>query len=108
MSLRVLIEATLEEAPRMMAAVRAAVDAQDATRLRLSAHTLKGAMRYFGETPAYQEAFHLENLATRGISSMRPTPSTGSTRLSASRAQHAGLSAKRHAEFCTRLHDTIE
>ena len=64
--LQILIEATLEESPRLMAAIRAAVDAEDAAKLRLSAHTLKGALRYFGETPAYQEAFCLENCAQEG------------------------------------------
>jgi HPt (histidine-containing phosphotransfer) domain-containing protein len=64
--LRILIEATLEEAPRLMASIRAAIDAQDATRLRISAHTLKGALRYFGDTRAYQAAFYLENLAREG------------------------------------------
>lgn len=65
-ALRVLNEATLEEAPRLIAAIRAAVDARDASKLQLSAHTLKGAMRYFGETAAYEEAFCLERLARAG------------------------------------------
>ncbi len=64
--LRVLIEATLEESPRLMTAIRAAIDARDAAQLRISAHTLKGAMRYFGETLAFDEAFCLENLAQKG------------------------------------------
>jgi signal transduction histidine kinase/DNA-binding response OmpR family regulator len=60
--LRVLIEATMEESPRMAAAIRAAIDAGDATRLRLAAHTLKGALRYFGETPASTAAYRLEQI----------------------------------------------
>ncbi len=72
--LRILIEATLEEAPRLMASIRAAIDAQDATRLRISAHTLKGALRYFGDTRAYQEAFCLENLVARGVFHRRRDP----------------------------------
>jgi len=49
-----------------MAAIRAALDAQDSEKLHLSSHTLKGAMRYFGETPAYQEVFAIETLAREG------------------------------------------
>ncbi len=64
--LRVLIEATLEEAPRMAASVRAAIEARDATQLRLAAHTLKGALRYFGETPASAAAYCLEKMGSDG------------------------------------------
>jgi two-component system, sensor histidine kinase and response regulator len=64
--LRIVVEAGLEESPRLVEAVRAAVAAEDATRLRLAAHTLKGAMRYFGETPAYDAAFCVENAACEG------------------------------------------
>ena len=61
--LQILIEAAMDEVPRLMAAIRQALAARDAGKLRLSAHTLKGAMRYFGETRAYREAFSLETLA---------------------------------------------
>ena len=79
--LRILIEATLEEAPRLMTAIQTAIDAHDATGLRIAAHTLKGALRYFGDTRAYQEAFDLENLA-RGIFPPLPTRSTALVRRS--------------------------
>ena len=49
-----------------MTVIRAAIDSQDATRLRIAAHTLKGALRYFGDTRAYEEAFCLENLGAEG------------------------------------------
>jgi signal transduction histidine kinase/CheY-like chemotaxis protein/HPt (histidine-containing phosphotransfer) domain-containing protein len=62
--LRVLIEATMEESPRMAAAIRAAIDAGDATQLRLAAHTLKGSLRYFGETPASAVAWRLEQMGS--------------------------------------------
>ena len=64
--LQILIEASLEEAPRLVEAIRAAVAEEDSSKLRLAAHTLKGAMRYFGETRAYQEAFFLEGRRARG------------------------------------------
>jgi HPt (histidine-containing phosphotransfer) domain-containing protein len=38
----------------------------DVTALRHAAHTLKGAIRYFGETPAYVEAYRIEQLARAG------------------------------------------
>ena len=43
-----MAEAALEETPRLMAAMRQAVAQRDRTQLRLSAHTLKGSIRYFG------------------------------------------------------------
>ena len=52
----------LEESPRLLATVRSAAAARDATQLRLSAHTLKGTLRYFGETSAYDAAQHLERM----------------------------------------------
>jgi HPt (histidine-containing phosphotransfer) domain-containing protein len=59
---KVIAEAALEECPRLAAAVRAAAVARDAVQLRLSAHTLKGALRYFGETPAFTAAQSLEKM----------------------------------------------
>ena len=64
--LRILVEATLEEAPRLTAAIHAAIDAQNAEQLRLSAHTLKGSLRYFGETPAFAAADSLERMGQKG------------------------------------------
>jgi signal transduction histidine kinase/DNA-binding response OmpR family regulator/HPt (histidine-containing phosphotransfer) domain-containing protein len=64
--LRVVIEATMEESPRMAAAIRAAIEAKDATQVRLAAHTLKGALRYFGDTPASAAACRLERMGSDG------------------------------------------
>ena len=60
---QVLVEATLAEAPNMLAAVRLAIDKGDAPGLRLAAHTLKGSLRYFGDTAACQWAICLEKMA---------------------------------------------
>jgi HPt (histidine-containing phosphotransfer) domain-containing protein len=60
---QVLVEATLAETPNMLAAVRSAMDRGDAPGLQLAAHTLKGTLRYFGETAAYQWAVSLEKMA---------------------------------------------
>ncbi|MHC4404033.1 MAG: CHASE domain-containing hybrid sensor histidine kinase/response regulator [Planctomycetota bacterium] len=64
--LNVVIDAVLEESPRTLAKVREAVAAGDPAALRLSAHTLKGSIRYFGEGPAFQSAFELERMGRDG------------------------------------------
>jgi two-component system, sensor histidine kinase and response regulator len=64
--LRTVIEAALEELPRLVAAIHGAVADRDATKLRLTAHTLKGSLRYFGMTPALEAACHLEQMGQDG------------------------------------------
>ena len=64
--LQVVVEAVLEEAPRLMEAIRGAIGAGDAEGLRLAAHTLKGSIRYFGEGPAYRLAYRLEMMGRDG------------------------------------------
>ena len=63
---QVLVEATLAEAPNMLAAVHSAIDEGDAPGLRLAAHTLKGTLRYYGDTAASQWAICLEKMAGNG------------------------------------------
>jgi len=58
--LRIVVDAALEEIPRLMSAVREAIAGEDAAALRLAAHTLKGAIRYFGDSPAFDHAYELE------------------------------------------------
>jgi HPt (histidine-containing phosphotransfer) domain-containing protein len=60
---QVLVEATLAETPNMLAAVRTAIEQGDAPGLKLAAHTLKGSLRYFGDTAAYKWAESLEKMA---------------------------------------------
>jgi len=60
--LKTVVEAALEEIPRLMAAIRQAITNSDTTVLRLSAHTLKASLRYFGKTVAYEEALRLERM----------------------------------------------
>jgi len=64
--LGVVVEAALEEIPRLMEEIRRAVAAGDAATLRLVAHTLKGSIRYFGQGPAYQHAYRLEQMGRDG------------------------------------------
>ena len=49
-----IVAAALEELPRLLAAIREAVAAANHTALRLSAHTLKGSVQYFGASRAYR------------------------------------------------------
>jgi HPt (histidine-containing phosphotransfer) domain-containing protein len=65
--LRLATEAFLEEHPKMVDAIRAAVDAGDAASLRVSAHTLKGALRYFGSVDALERAYQIELAAETGV-----------------------------------------
>jgi CheY-like chemotaxis protein len=62
-TLRVVVEAALEECPRMAAEVRQAVADGDAKALKLAAHKLKGALRYFGPTEVSEHALGLERMA---------------------------------------------
>jgi CheY-like chemotaxis protein/HPt (histidine-containing phosphotransfer) domain-containing protein len=64
--LHIVVEAALDESPRLAASLRAAIDSGDATQLRLTAHTLKGALRYFGDSPAFDAAQHLERMGYEG------------------------------------------
>jgi len=59
---RVIVDAALEEAPRLLRSIREAIDRSDADALRLTAHTLKGSIRYFGATRAFELAFQLETM----------------------------------------------
>jgi two-component system, sensor histidine kinase and response regulator len=60
--LKTVVEAAIEEIPRLMAAICQAITASDAAALRLAAHTLKGSLRYFGQTPAYEDSLRLEKM----------------------------------------------
>ena len=64
--LDVVVETALEEAPRLIEAIHAAVAAGDPPALRLAAHTLKGSIRYFGQGPAYHLAGRLEQMGREG------------------------------------------
>ncbi len=58
--LKIVIETYLEESPKLVAAVRAAIDQRDAPKVLLAAHTLKGSLRFFGCDRAFQSAYRLE------------------------------------------------
>ncbi len=58
--LQAVVAAALKEAPRLMKHIRQAVADGDAPGLRIAAHTLKGAVRYFGEGLVYDGAYQME------------------------------------------------
>ena len=64
--LKVVVETFLEESPRLVAAIRQAIGDGDPTAVRIVAHTLKGSMRYFGGSQAFDRAFELEKMGQDG------------------------------------------
>ena len=58
--LKDVIRVVLCECPRLMGDIRKAVTNGDAAALKLSAHTLKGSVRSFGETTVHHRAYTLE------------------------------------------------
>jgi CheY-like chemotaxis protein len=60
--LGVVVQAALEESPRLIDEIREAISSGDAPALRLAAHTLKGSIRYFGQGPAFRLAYQLEQM----------------------------------------------
>jgi CheY-like chemotaxis protein len=61
--LRDMVEAFLEEAPRLMAAIREAIAGADAGALQAAVHTLKAPTRCLGATPAFEQVVRLEQVA---------------------------------------------
>jgi len=61
-----VVQAALDEIPRLMAAIREAIAQREAVKLRLSAHTLKGSLRCLGAETAFERAHDLEILARDG------------------------------------------
>jgi len=64
--LKVVVETLVQEMPRLMVDVRRAIADGDPPGLRLAAHTLKGSIRYFGQSLAYRRAYRLEEMGRDG------------------------------------------
>ena len=64
--LRDIVEAFLDEAPRLLGTMRTAIERQDAKTLQRVAHTLKGSTRYFGAARVSEMALRLETMGERG------------------------------------------
>ena len=60
-ALQAMVDAALDEIPRLAAEIRKAVDASDPTALRRAAHTLKASVGYFGHAAAI-DAGQLEQI----------------------------------------------
>ena len=83
--LKELIQAFLDECPGLIEDIRGAIERCDGNSLRLSAHRLKGSMRYFGATRAFDQAYILESLGREGDVNQAVEP------LAAVRREIAGL-----------------
>ena len=57
-----LIEIFLQEYPKHLAGIAEAIDDRSAKEMRRFAHTLKGCLRYFGESKASALASELETM----------------------------------------------
>ena len=64
--LRIIVSAFLDESPKLLDSLQNAAKSVDMDGLRMAAHALKGAIRYFGETDAYRLAYELESGANAG------------------------------------------
>jgi PAS domain S-box-containing protein len=60
--LKTVVDIALDECPKLVEAIRQAIADGDPMALKLSAHTLKGSVRYFGPSKAYDLAFELEKM----------------------------------------------
>jgi two-component system sensor histidine kinase/response regulator len=56
----------IQDCPRLLGGIKAAVSREDAQGLEHAAHTLKGSVANFGAEAARQAAFRLEALARSG------------------------------------------
>jgi PAS domain S-box-containing protein len=61
-----LVGVIRQEAPKLLAAVRAAVERGDAPSLKLAAHTLKGSLGNFAAAKAVEAAKRLESMGKQG------------------------------------------
>jgi signal transduction histidine kinase/CheY-like chemotaxis protein/HPt (histidine-containing phosphotransfer) domain-containing protein len=61
-----LVTVFLNECPRLLADVRAAVEQGDAAKLTTAAHALKGAVSNFSTWPAFEAALRLETMGRTG------------------------------------------
>ena len=67
-----VIDSYLEEAPQLLAAMKAAIDSGDGAALRLAAHTLKSSSATIGATRFSSLCKELEALGKRGSTSASP------------------------------------
>ena len=63
--LRDIVEAFVEECPQRVNEIRQGIAEQNLELLSRAAHTIKGAMRYFGATDVFERAYDLEKMGPR-------------------------------------------
>lgn len=68
-----VIEAFLEEAPRLLETLRRGLAERDAVTMLRAAHTLKSTLSYFGNPPAADLAMQLEVLGRRNSFAEAPS-----------------------------------
>ena len=71
--LHAMMKMFVEQSSQDLAAIQAAVIAQDACALAASAHRLKGALLQFGASPALEATSTLENMGRAGALDMSTT-----------------------------------
>lgn len=64
--LHAVVDAFLDESPRLITAIGEAIARGDAGALHVAAHTLKGSMHYFGAMRAFEQAYELEKMGRDG------------------------------------------
>jgi HPt (histidine-containing phosphotransfer) domain-containing protein len=76
------------ESPRLLDSAQVALAAGDFETLGRLAHTLKGSLRYFGPTEAYQAAVALEQAARTGPHESAPLLFAQAVRLARQLCEH--------------------
>jgi len=61
-----LIEIFFQEYPKLVGAIQTSIESKVALDLQRAAHTLKGSLRYFGESDAGHIALELETMGRDG------------------------------------------
>ena len=80
-TLQSVVEAHLEEAPKLLAQMQLAMPQQDASGLQRASHTLKSSLRFFGAVEAAELAWKLELQAKEGSFDNVPAMITQLTQL---------------------------
>jgi HPt (histidine-containing phosphotransfer) domain-containing protein len=62
-----LVQAFLDDYPKLLARIRSAIAAGDTATLHRSAHALKGAVGIFGAAAAAEAALRLETMGREGV-----------------------------------------
>lgn len=62
----IVARAFIEDSPKLLQRLRSAASAGDARDVQFAGHALKGAVRYFGQSPVYDLAYSLESQGRSG------------------------------------------